>query len=111
MTTLFNKLERGLKEAIEYKKGNKKVAARVHEHEAIEFKPVPVMKPSQIKKLRISLGLSQKEFANCLAVSWETVAKWEQVGGNQPQGSALRLMEILEQQGENLVNDLKKTAS
>ena len=29
--TLFKKLERGLKEAIEYKKGKKEVAAKVHE--------------------------------------------------------------------------------
>lgn len=108
--TLFKKLERGLKEAIEYKEGNKKVAARVHEHKTIVFKPVPIMKPNQIKKLRLSLGLSQKEFANCLAVSHETVAKWEQ-GGNQPQGVALRLMDILANQGEDLIKELTSSCA
>lgn len=102
--TLFKKLERGLKEAIEHKKGNKAVAARVHEHKTIVFKPVPIMKPNEIKKLRLSLGLSQKEFANFLAVSYETVAKWEQ-GGNQPQGVALRLMDILANQREDLIKE------
>ncbi|WP_338635777.1 helix-turn-helix domain-containing protein [Spirobacillus cienkowskii] len=105
--TLFKKLERGLKEATLYKEGKKNAAARVHDHKTIEFKPVTLMKPNQIKKLRLSLGLSQKEFANFLAVSHETVAKWEQ-GGNKPKGVALRLMDILANQGEDLI---KKVSS
>ena len=92
--TLFKKLEKGLGEAIEYQKGNTKIAKRVHHHEGIKFKPIQILKPKQIKELRISLGLNQKEFSDALGVSFETVAKWEQ-GGNKPHGIALRFMEII----------------
>ncbi|MES2615705.1 MAG: helix-turn-helix domain-containing protein [Bdellovibrionota bacterium] len=102
--TLFEKLEKGLQEAIEYQKGNTTVAKRIHHKEDVKFKPIQQMKPNDIKSLRLSLGLSQKEFSDALGVSYETVAKWEQ-GGNKPQGIALRFMQLIKEH-KNILEDI-----
>lgn len=48
------------------------------------------------KKLRKSLGLSQRMFAKALGISEKTVEKWEQ-GVNPIKGTASRLLYLIDQ--------------
>ncbi|MEO7683148.1 MAG: helix-turn-helix domain-containing protein [Gemmatimonadaceae bacterium] len=58
-------------------------------------RPAPQYRPSQVRKIRASVKLSQAVFAATLNVSPETVRAWEQ-GKKQPGGPAARLLELAE---------------
>lgn len=55
------------------------------------------MKPRQIKKLRLKLGLTQEQFASRLGVTFVTVNRWE-AGKVAPSSLALRQLKRLEKQ-------------
>lgn len=61
-----------------------------------EVKPLREWKSYDIKKLRKKLHCTQKQFANILGVSNKTVEAWEG-GKNEPLGSAIRLMDMLDE--------------
>ena len=58
----------------------------------------PILKPSQIKKLRTRLRVSQPVFARYLNTSESTIEKWE-AGAKQPSGMALKLLSVVEKHG------------
>jgi putative transcriptional regulator len=58
----------------------------------------PVLKPAQIKKLRLRCRVSQPVFARYLNTSESTVEKWE-TGTKQPSGMALKLLFVVEKHG------------
>ncbi len=58
----------------------------------------PVLKPEQIKRLRLRLRVSQPVFARYLNTSESTVEKWE-TGAKQPSGMALKLLSVVEKHG------------
>lgn len=58
----------------------------------------PVLKPEQIKKLRMRLRVSQPVFARYLNTSESTIEKWE-TGAKQPSGMALKLLFVVEKHG------------
>lgn len=58
----------------------------------------PVLKPEQIKKLRLRLRVSQPVFARYLNTSESTIEKWE-TGAKQPGGMALKLLSVVEKHG------------
>jgi putative transcriptional regulator len=58
----------------------------------------PVLKPAQIKKLRLRCRVSQPVFARYLNTSESTVEKWE-TGAKQPSGIALKLLFVVEKHG------------
>lgn len=58
----------------------------------------PVLKPEQIKKLRLRLRVSQPVFARYLNTSESTIEKWE-TGAKQPGGMALKLLSVIEKHG------------
>lgn len=58
----------------------------------------PPLKPTQIKRLRQRLRVSQPVFARYLNTSESTVEKWE-TGAKQPSGMALKLLSIVEKHG------------
>lgn len=91
--SLFKKLNEGLNEALEFERGNENMAARVRA-KAREIAPLEQFTPRKIRSLRVSLKMSQNDFAKLLGVSGETLAKWEQ-GVNAPSGSSSRLLQIL----------------
>ncbi len=64
-----------------------------------EASPAPTYTSARIARMRDRLGLSQAVFAMVLNVSIETVRAWEQ-GKREPDGSALRLLQIAEQHPE-----------
>jgi putative transcriptional regulator len=85
---LFNEMISGFVEAKKYRAGKK---AKVRVSRAA-FEPV-LMKPKEIRGIRIHLGFSQPEFAEFLCTHVATVRSWEQ-GSRKPQNSALRLLAI-----------------
>jgi len=84
-------LIKGLEEALEYEKGNKKLKTNFR-----ELPPAaPNFSANQIRRLRKELfDMTQEDFAVVLNVSLATLRSWEQ-GSRKPSDSALRLLEIL----------------
>jgi putative transcriptional regulator len=64
-----------------------------------EASPAPSYTSARIARIRDGLRLSQAVFAMALNVSVETVRAWEQ-GKREPDGAALRLLQIAEQHPE-----------
>ena len=60
--------------------------------------PVHALTPEDIRTLRTRAHVSQAVFAACLNTSLSTVQKWE-IGKKQPTGSALKLLNLIEQKG------------
>ncbi|HEV2196098.1 MAG TPA: helix-turn-helix domain-containing protein [Candidatus Acidoferrum sp.] len=85
---LFKEMMAGFDEAVKHRRGQK---ARVR---VSRFSSgVVVLKPKEIRKIRLSLGLSQIDFAHYLGTSVACVRSWEQ-GIRRPQSAALRLLTI-----------------
>lgn len=64
-----------------------------------EASPAPTYSSARIARIRSDMRLSQPVFAMALNVSAETVRAWEQ-GKREPDGAALRLLQIAEQHPE-----------
>jgi putative transcriptional regulator len=60
--------------------------------------PAASLKPTQIKKIRLSNHVSQPVFARYLNTSPSTVQKWE-TGAKQPSGMALKLLNVVKKHG------------
>lgn len=88
---MFRKLQKSLLDAIEYEKGNMTARAK----QIIIPEAPKTYSATAIKKLRVSIGVSQRDFALWLNVSLNTVKAWEQ-GLRNPSHSALRLLEVFE---------------
>ncbi|MCI0381943.1 MAG: helix-turn-helix domain-containing protein [Chlamydiae bacterium] len=89
---MFKQLKKGLKEIIAYKKG--KITLK---SEYIEIpEPPEIYTPKAIKNIRSKGNYSQGVFAKILNVSLKTVQAWES-GERNPNHSALRLLEIIDQ--------------
>jgi len=82
MSEAYKSISKGLKEAVEYSKGNTK--------EAREFRPRHI----DVKKLRERIGMSQPKFAASFGISLGTLRHWER-GDRYPQGPALVLLNLL----------------
>ena len=63
------------------------------------LKVTELSEPSEPKAIRAQLNLSQSAFAGLLGVSMRTLQDWEQ-GRRAPQGPAIALLRIAEQQPE-----------
>ncbi len=85
---LFNEMISDFAEAKKYRAG-KKAKVRIS---SMAFVP-GILKPAEIRKVRIRLGLSQPQFAGFLCTSVGTIRSWEQ-GSRRPQSTALRLLAI-----------------
>ncbi len=91
MSKFFKDLKAGLEEAIAHKQG--KIQLR---SETIEVPEPPAeYKQKDIKKIRVSISVSQSFFARMLNVSIKTVQSWE-AGERRPNHSALRLIELID---------------
>jgi len=96
--SIYGSIVKGLSEAIEYEKGNLK-SIRTH---TVKILPPPLYKAPEIRKIRMGLSLSQVAFANIVGVSKKTVEAWE-CGRNIPKGSSLRMLEMLDKNGQDIV--------
>ena len=89
MSTLFEDLQEGLLQAIDFAKG--KGPARVVTY---KIDPVTELDKDQIRQVRVNAQMTQSVFADYLGVSVKTVEAWER-GRTHPTGSAYRLMSLL----------------
>lgn len=89
MNTLFEDLQEGLQQAIDFANGKGSARTRT-------FTIVPVTEYSkeQIRDIRIKAHMTQHVFASFLGVSVKTVEAWEG-GRTHPTGPAYRLMHLL----------------
>lgn len=103
----------GLEEALAYERGelaNVKVTRATLASQSAEVAPAPIYRANRIASLRERLRLSQPVFAAVLNVSPETVKKWEQ-GTREPDGAALRLLELAEAHPEWIVDRMSSASS
>ena len=102
MSTLFDDLKEGLREAIDFEKGNGKA-------KTVTFMIEPVKKYSNedIKRIRNKAGMTQSVFANYMGVSPKTVEAWE-LGRTHPTGPAYRLLDILAENKEDTLSFIRK---
>ena len=91
MSTLFEDLQEGLLQAIDYAKG--KGPARTITY---TIDPVVELNKDQIREIRMEAQMTQSVFADYLGVSVKTVEAWER-GRTHPTGPAYRLMSFLAQ--------------
>lgn len=109
-STLGTSIIAGLKEAIAFERGmlpETKVTRRLLSSGSAEIGPAPVYSARRVANLRDKLNLSQPVFAAALNVSSETVKKWEQ-GTREPDGAALRLLELVEKHPEWIVGAVRE---
>lgn len=85
MSKLGDELIQSMAEALAHSRGEK-TDARVHK-----------VKPSEVRKAREKLGLSQDKFAGAFGVSASTLRKWEQ-GQRAPTGAAKTLLKVIERE-------------
>ena len=88
MSSIFDDIQPGLTQAIEYEQG--KLKARTT---TLEIAPLSTFESSEIRSIRQSTGLTQKNFACFIGVSVKTVEAWES-GRNHPDGAACRLLAL-----------------
>lgn len=90
-TRVEHALIRGLKEALAYERGKKKLKAVHRELPS----PAPSWSQDEIRKIRREvLNVSQPDFAVFLNVKTPTVRAWEQ-GKKRPSGAASRLLQVV----------------
>jgi putative transcriptional regulator len=65
-------------------------------------KKISVDLPSDVKKIRRKIGLSQSAFAGLLGVSVRTLQEWEQ-GRRTPKGPAQALLRVADRHPEALL--------
>ena len=73
MGTLFEDIQQGLQEAIDYEKGIGKARTTVY-----VIDPVKKYTNEEIKNIRNQAGMTQAVFANYMGVSQKTVEAWGQ---------------------------------
>lgn len=95
MSSVYESIVAGLKEAIEDANGaEKKLKRRI-----VTIVPVKEYSASEVQAIRRSTGMSQKLFAGYMGVSDKTVEAWES-GKNRPSGTASRLLTMMEMDSE-----------
>lgn len=82
MSEAFKRIEKSLKDAIAFTQG-KGVGARVYEPFRVD-----------VKRIRISIGMTQPEFAAAFGIGLGTLRHWER-GDREPKGAALVLLNML----------------
>ena len=74
----------------------------MREFDLLCIPPVESLRPTQIKRIRESLKVSQSVFAALLNTSVSTVQKWE-IGQKKPTGTALKLLHLVQKRGLDAV--------
>ncbi|MBC1458308.1 helix-turn-helix domain-containing protein [Listeria newyorkensis] len=100
MTELFDSLERGLKQAVAHADNTKKARTK-----KIMITELPTYTAKDIKAFRQKVELTQSTFAELMGISVKTVEAWES-GRNNPNGSASRLLQLIEANPEVFMDEL-----
>ena len=99
---LFAEMMDGFKEAVKFRKGQN-TNLRVSRFAIARAK---YLRPAEIRKIRLTLGISQPLFAQYLGTSLGAVRSWEQ-GARRPQSTALRLLTIAKKNPAVLLESLR----
>ena len=91
MTKLFDDLQEGLNQAIDFAEGKCDVKVVTY-----KIEPVVEYSSDQIRKIRMEAMMTQRVFADILGVSVKTVEAWER-GRTHPTGPACRLIKFIEE--------------
>lgn len=75
----------------------------LREFDQLCLKPVPPLRPAEIKRIRESANVSQAVFAAILNTSKSSVQKWE-IGQKRPTGTALKLLRLVQKNGLGAVS-------
>jgi putative transcriptional regulator len=75
----------------------------MREFDQLCLKPVPPLRPAEIKRIRESARVSQAVFAAILNTSTSSVQKWE-IGQKKPTGTALKLLHLVQKNGLDAVS-------
>lgn len=73
-------------------------ATTMRKFDVMCFPEVKELSSAQIKKIRLREKVSQPVFAKCLNISPATVKQWER-GERRPQGLALKVLNLIAEQG------------
>ncbi len=102
----------GAKEMVAFEQGTPRGTYRIHTYVRTaadgNVPAAPAYSYRRVAKLRARMRLSQPLFAQALNVSPETVRAWEQ-GKRRPEGAALRLLQLTEQEPALLLSMVKET--
>ena len=90
---VYEGIMKGLGEALEHAEG--KTQLRTTKLSIKDIEPVKNYTATDIKQIRIELGVTQVVFAKLMGVSNKTVEAWE-CGKNVPDGAARRLLSIIQ---------------
>ncbi|MCP4152952.1 MAG: helix-turn-helix domain-containing protein [bacterium] len=82
MKSAFESIKQGLDEAMEFSKGN---------HQGVK---VTIIDNVDVKKVRKTIGMTQKDFALSFGISLGTLRHWER-GDRIPKGPALVLLNLV----------------
>lgn len=91
--SFYEDVMQGLQEALEHAQGKRRL--RTHIYHTPDIIPVKEFEPSEIREIRMSLGLTQVDFAGFMGVSAKTVEAWES-GRNKPIGPARRMLSLVQ---------------
>ena len=87
--SVYESIMQGLSEAVEYEKGSLKANTA-----KISVAPLPHIPGQEIRRIRLSLDMTQVIFAQVMGVSVKTVEAWE--GERcEPNGTARRMLSML----------------
>ena len=98
MSKVGEELIQSMAEALAHARGDK-ADVRVHKVE-----------PSEVRKARQRLGLSQDKFADAFGVSASALRKWEQ-GQRVPTGAAKTLLKVIEREPRAVLRALGSSRS
>jgi putative transcriptional regulator len=84
-------------------------AVTMREYDALCLPPIKEFTPNEIKKLRLREKVSQPIFAKFLNISPSMVKQWEQ-GTKQPRGGLLKLLNLVADNGLNILGSPKIAA-
>lgn len=93
MNELFQSIQQGLQEAIQFAEGDTK-------HVRV-FKPDPV----DVKNIRAAVGMTQEEFAATFGISLGTLRHWER-HDRSPRGPALVLLHLIQKDPNGILKVL-----
>ena len=94
MSMLFDDLQEGLIQAVDYAANNGPAKVTTY-----KIEPVTKLDKEQIRAIRLKARMTQRVFADYLGVSVKTVEAWER-GRTHPTGPAYRLMSLLDENPE-----------
>jgi putative transcriptional regulator len=100
---LFAELMGSMGEALDHARGKRELRTTV-----LPAAPA-AMNAADIRKLRDSLNTSQAVFARLLNVSTRLVQAWE-ANRRQPEGAALRLLEVVKREPSVVFAEIKRPA-